>query len=637
MLAFPLRRHSRRLVTALLLVVLSTLAVAPGAASASPRAAAAKARAAVARLNHASKVQRAADHRLVVAAHALKSCRRRHAAACTAQRRAVQSAGVRLHRAQRRLNTVARRQARRARSGATVSAPTIAVSGQKLSWNAASNVSRYVFVRKVPGQADQYSLVSGTSTTPPAVPGKTVRYSVRADASGSAWSKEVSIAYPAIQVTAAPAPAPAPTPAPSEPAPAPAPAPTPAPTPSVDLLAAPALTLSGSSLAWNSVGGVATYVLVRRISGEADQYTVVAGTSTTPAAVAGKTAHYSVRTAIDGSAWSPEVSISYPAAPAPAPTPAATPAPVNGTFQMGLTAGTAHQYELSYLKATGARTARIDFDINKSASSMASDIEAYAKAGIRPVLLATFYGRVPSTTEAQNLATWAAAYGPGGTFWQGKSYPTSVMPNEIEFGNETSYSYQFSDNSMSTYAARAQSYAQRAKDAAVAITAANKNVGLLAIGDNAVNQSAWMTNMLKAVPNLADLVNGWTIHPYGPTWATRIDSTINSAKAGGARDLPIWVTEWGLSTDNGNCLSDNYGFDKCLTYDQAASTLHSALAGMQSRYGSRLGAFFLYQAHDQYAPGTRTGREAYFGATQSNGAAKGAYTAEVKSELAANS
>jgi hypothetical protein len=627
MLAFPLRRPSRRLVTALLVVVMSMVAVAPGAALASPKARAAKARAAVARLNHASHVQRAADHRLVVKARALKACQRRRAGACTAKRRGVQAAGARLHRAQRRLNRIARRQARRARSGATVPAPTIVINGQKVGWNAVSNVNRYVFVRKVPGQADQYSVVKGTSTTPPPVPGKTVRYSVRADASGSAWSSEASISYPAIQVAAAEAPTPTTAPAPDL---------APAPAPIIDLLAAPALTLSGSSLAWNSVGGFATYVLVRRISGEVDQYTVVAGTSTTPAAVPGKTAHYSVRTAIDGSAWSTGVSISYPAAAPAAPTPASPPTPVSGSFQMGLTAGTAHQYELSYLKATGAHTARIDFDINKSASSMASDIEAYAKAGVRPVLLATFYGRVPSTTEAQNLATWAAAYGPGGTFWQGKNYPTSVMPTEIEFGNETSYSYQFSDNSMSTYAARAQAYAQRAKDAAVAITAANRNVGLLAIGDNAVNQSAWMTNMLKAVPNLADLVNGWTIHPYGPTWATRIDSTINSAKAGGARDLPIWITEWGLSTDNGNCLSDNYGFDKCLTYDQAASTLHSALAGMQSRYGNRLGAFFLYQAHDQYAPGTRTGREAYFGATQSSGAAKGAYTAEVESELATN-
>src|SRR5215218_642922 len=636
MLAFPLRQSTRWLVTALLLVVLSMLAVAPGGALASSKGKAAKAKAAVARLNHASRVQRAADHRLVVKARTLKACQRRRAGACTAQRRAVQSAGVRLHRAQRRLNRVARRQARRARSGATVSAPTITVSGQKLSWSAASNVSRYVFVRKVPGQADQYSVVKGTSTTPPPVPGQTVRYSVRADASGSAWANEASISYPAIKVEAAPAPveaAPAPAPAPT-----PAPAPEPAPAPTIDLLAAPALTGSGNSLAWNSVGGFATYVLARRISGQADQYTVVAATSTTPAAVPGKTAYYSVRTAIDGSAWSSTVSISYPAesAPAPAPTPAPAPAPVNGTFQMGLTAGTAHQYEISYLKSMGARTARIDFDINKSASSMASDIEAYAKAGIRPVLLATFYGRVPSTTEAQNLATWAAAYGPGGSFWAGKNYPTSVMPTEIEFGNETSYSYQWSDNSMGTYAARAQGYAQRAKDAAVAITAANRDVGLLAIGDNAVNQQSWMTNMLKAVPNLADLVKGWTIHPYGPTWATRIDSTINSAKAGGARDLPIWITEWGLSTDNGRCLSDNYGFEKCMTYDAAASTVNSTLAGMQSRYGSRLGAFYLYQAHDQYASGTRTGREAYFGATQSNGAAKGAFTAEIKSELAAN-
>ena len=624
MLALPLRQPSRWLVTALLFVVLSTLAVAPSAALASPHAkAAAKARAAVALLNHVSRVQRAADHRLVVKARALKNCRR-HGGDCTAERRAVQSAGVRLHRAQRRLNRVARGQARRARTGATVSAPTITVNGQKLSWNAVSNVGRYVFVRKVPGQADQYSLVKGTSTTPPAVPGQTVRYSLRADASGSAWAKEVSITYAPVEV--------APAPAPSEPAPT---EPAPAPTPSVNLLAAPALTATGSTLAWNQVATVTTYVLVRRISGEADQYTAVSGTSTTPAAVPGKTVRYSVRTAIDGSAWSPEVSITYPAPAAQDPAPS-QPAPIDGDFQMGLVGGTAHTYEISFLKAAGARTARIDFAIGTSASKMATDIEAFAKAGIRPVLLATFYGRVPSTSEAQNLATWAAAYGPGGTFWQGKSYPTSVMPTEIEFGNETSYSYQWSDNSMGTYAARAQSYAQRAKDAAVAITAANPNVGLLAIGDNAVNQSSWMTNMLKAVPNLADLVNGWTIHPYGPNWATRIDSTINSAKAGGARDLPIWVTEWGLSTDNGRCLSDNYGFNKCMSYDEAASTLHSALAGMQSRYGKRLGAFFLYQAHDQYATGTQTGREAYFGATQSNGAAKGAFTAEIKSELAAN-
>jgi len=623
MLALPQRRTLRRLAAALLIAVLGTLAVASGA-SAAPKGKAAKARAAVARLNHAAKIQRAADHRLVVKARRLKACQRRHAGACTAQRRAVQSAGVRLHRAQRRLNRLARRQARRARTGATVSAPTIRVDGQKLSWNAVSNVNRYVLVRKVPGMADQYSLVKGTSTTPPAVPGKTVRYSVRADAKGSAWAVEVSITYPAVEPTAASAPAPAPAP---EPAPS---------TPSVDLLAAPALTASGTALAWNQVGTVTTYVLVRRIDGQADQYTAVSGTTITPAPVAGKTARYSVRTAIDGSAWSPEVAISYPADPAPAPAPAPAPTPSSGGFQLGLVAGSAATYELPFLQGLGARTARLVWNIGTPASSLASAMDAYARAGVRPILLATFYGRNATSAEAASLATWAAAYGPGGTFWAGKNYPAGTGVKEIEFGNETSYSYQFSDNSLSTYAARAQTYAQRAKEAAIAIKAANPDVGLLAIGDNAVNQSAWMVNMLRAVPDLDDYVDGWTIHPYGPNWATRIDSTINSARTAGARDLPVWVTEWGLSTDNGTCLSDNYGFDKCMTYDTAATTLRATISGMKSRYGNRLGAFFLYQAHDQYASGTQTGREAYFGAQQSNGAPKGAYTTEVRSQLATN-
>jgi hypothetical protein len=142
--------------------------------------------------------------------------------------------------------------------------------------------------------------------------------------------------------------------------------------------------------------------------------------------------------------------------------------------------------------------------------------------------------------------------------------------------------------------------------------------------------------MFRAVPNLGDLAAGWTIHPYGPNWATRIDSTINSTRTAGSRDLPIWVTEWGLSSDNGRCLSDNYGFNKCMTYGEAATTLHSVLSGMKSRYGSRFDGFYLYQAHDQRASGTSTGREAYFGALQSNGAAKGAYTTEVKGDLAVN-
>ncbi len=621
MLALPQRRSLRRLVAALLVATISTLAMA-AVASAAPKGKVAKARAAVARLNHAAQVQRAADHRLVVKARRLKACQRRHAGACKARPRQVQSAGVRLHRAQRRLNRVARRQARRARTGATVSAPTITVSGRKLSWNPVSNVNRYVFVRKVPGMADQYSVIKGTSTAPPVVPGKTVRYSVRAYTRGSAWAREVSITYPAVEPTAQPAPSTTPT-------------------PSVDLLAAPALVASGTTLAWNQVGTVTTYVLVRRITGTADKYTAVSGTTVTPAPVAGKTARYSVRTAIEGSAWSPAVSITYPAdpAPAPAPSPSTTspsPSPIGG-FQMGLVSGSVPLYQLPWLKQLGTRTARMEFRIGTSAASMAPIMEEYAKAGIRPLLLASFYGRLPTSAEVQSLASWAAAYGPGGTFWQGKRYATTPGVTSIELGNETSYSYQFPDYSLGTYSGRAQTYAQRAKEAAIAIRSANPNVGLLAIGDNAVNQDAWVVNMFRAVPDLGSYVSGWTIHPYGPNWAARMDSTVNSTKRAGSPDLPIYITEWGLATDNGRCLDDNYGFDKCMTYDEAATTLRATLAGMHSRYGRRLGAFYLYQANDQNATGTSSSREKYFGALQQLGATKGAYTAEVMANLAAPS
>ncbi len=496
----------------------------------------------------------------------------------------------------------------------TLAAPALTAVGTTLSWTPTVLVGSYVFVRKVPGQADQYSIVSGTSLVPPAVPGQTVNYSVRTNVSGSSWAPEVSIAYPA-----------APTP------------------PTTDVLAAPRLAVSGAAVTWTATATVNSYVFVRKVPGLADQYSLVSGTSIAPPAVPGQTVNYSVRTNVSGSSWAPEVSIAYPAAPTtptPPPTttppPPSTPQPVDGTFQMGVVAGSALSYELPFVKQLGAHTARMEFSADTSASSMASTIDAYAKAGIRPMLLATFPAGMPTSAEAQNVGTWAAAYGPGGSFWAGKTYPANTAVTDIEFGNETSYSYQFSDNSLATYSSRAQTYALRAADAANAIRAANPNVGLLAQGDDAVNGTAWMTSMLKAVPNLADLAAGWTIHPYGPNWATRIDSTIDAAKAAGARDLPIFVTEWGLSTDNGRCLDDNYGFDTCMTYATAASTLHSALAGMESRYGSRLGAFFLYQAHDQYATGTQTGREAYFGALQSNGAAKGAYTTEVKADLAVN-
>ncbi|HZV74235.1 MAG TPA: hypothetical protein VFF79_11020, partial [Conexibacter sp.] len=133
-------------------------------------------------------------------------------------------------------------------------APTLSASGTTLSWTSAIPASSYVFVRKVPGQADQYSIVSGTSATPPAVPGATVRYGLRTNVGGSAWAPEVSITYPASP-----------------------PDPTPPPGPTVDPKTAPTLSVSDTTVRWNAVGSVSSYVFVRKVPGQADQYSIVSG------------------------------------------------------------------------------------------------------------------------------------------------------------------------------------------------------------------------------------------------------------------------------------------------------------------------------------------------------------------------
>lgn len=621
--------HARRGLTALLgaiCMLIFTAGAIATAADASPdhsaRVIATASRAIPHSLSVSAKRTTRADRRLVSNARKLKRClsvNRHHPKRCNAARHAVQRAGSQLASAETKLAKIARRGGKSntppngGAGMATQQAPQLTVSGQKLSWARVANVSSYVLVRKVPGQAEQFSVVTGTSVTPPPVPGVTVSYNVRTSIDGSAWSNEQTIAYPATSTS--------------------------------NTQSAPALSVSGQKLTWKPIANVSAYVLARKVPGQAVQYTEVSGTSVTPAAVPGVTVSYSVRTAVDGSAWSPEVKISYPAATLATPT-QPQPAPVSsGPFEMGVVAGSAIEYELPYIQELGAHTARMEFSINTPVSQMESIIGAYAQAGVRPLLLAGFEGRIPSTPEAQNLASWAAAFGPGGTFWQGKSYPASAAVTDIEFGNETSYSYQFAETSsasnwyaLPSYAARAQNYALRFKDAETAIQASNPNVGLLAQADDGGSGTpTWVNNMFAAVPDLASRVAGWTVHPYGPQWEATINRLVSSTKAAGAPStIPIYATEFGISSDNGRCLQENFGFNKCMTYSEAASTLESSISAMRAKYGSRLRDVYLFQARDQQPTGSSTEREGYCGALQTNQATKGAYTTTVENLLSSN-
>lgn len=614
------------LLTALCMLILATGATTAAGASSnrSARVIATASRAVPRTLSVSAKHTIRADRRLVSDARKLKHClsvHRHHPKRCRSARHSVQQAGSQLASAETKLAKIARRGGKTNAPGnsdnsggtATQQAPHLTVSGQKLSWARIAGINSYVLVRKVPGLAEQFSVVTGTSVTPPPVPGVTVVYSVRTSIDGSAWSNEQSIAYPATSTS--------------------------------DRQSAPALSVSGQKLTWQSVANVSTYVLATKVPGQTVQYTEVSGTSVTPAAVPGVTVGYSVRTAVDGSAWSPEVKISYPAAPAATST-QPQPAPVSsGPFEMGVVAGSAIEYELPYITELGAHTARMEFSINTPVSQMESIIGAYAQAGVRPLLLAGFEGRIPSTSEAQNLASWAAAFGPGGTFWQGKSYPAGAAVTDIEFGNETSYSYQFAETSsasnwyaLPSYIERAKNYALRFKDAVTAIQAVNPNVGLLAQADDGGSGTpTWVNSMFAAVPNLASLVAGWTVHPYGPQWEATINRLVSSTKAVGAPStIPIYATEFGISSDNGRCLEENFGFNKCMSYGEAASTLESNIAAMRAKYGGRLRGVYLFQARDQQPTGTSTEREGYCGALQSNQATKGAYTTAVENLLSSN-
>jgi hypothetical protein len=308
-------------------------------------------------------------------------------------------------------------------------------------------------------------------------------------------------------------------------------------------------------------------------------------------------------------------------------------APGVGTFTPGLVASGA---DASAIKWLGADVVRVEFDIGTPVSQMRQSIGAITGAGARPLLLAGFQGRMPSVAEAQNLASWAAEFGPGGRFWAGRS-DGGLAVHQIEFGNETSYGYQYGDGyGDSSYASRAELYATRFAQAHSAIAMTNRSVGLLAQADDGGSGSAnWVNHMFDAVPNLGTMVDGWTVHPYGPRdrWQPKINRLIMQTSARGASSrIPIDVTEWGISSDNGASLSDNYGWPVNTTYTQAASALHDSVAAMRldPAIGARLRLFIIYAAHDLGTPRSSGDRERYFGVLQANLAEKGAYTAEVR-------
>jgi hypothetical protein len=305
-------------------------------------------------------------------------------------------------------------------------------------------------------------------------------------------------------------------------------------------------------------------------------------------------------------------------------------------FRPGLVGTADHGRSALAAGRLGADVVRVEFDVKTPASALRASIAALAGQGAQALLLAGFEGRMPTEAEARNLAGWAAEFGPGGSFWNGRS-DGQLAVRQIEFGNETSYSWQYGDSwADQSYKDRAKLYAARLAQARAAIVATGRPVGLLAQADDGgTGSAAWVDSMFAAVPNLAQLVDGWSVHPYGPrdSWEPKLRRLIAQTAARGAPGtIPIDITEYGLSTNNGLPLTDNYGWPVDLTFTQAAGDLASTVAGMRAdpAIGPRLRLFMLYAAYDLNASLGPNARERFFGALNEGLGDKGAYSAAVR-------
>jgi hypothetical protein len=311
--------------------------------------------------------------------------------------------------------------------------------------------------------------------------------------------------------------------------------------------------------------------------------------------------------------------------------PEPVPPPTTGAFQPGLVSGPNMTLDLQGSLQLGAKLVRIEFPIATVPAEMESVIGGYAAKGVRVAPQVGFRGTLPTPTQAAKLAAWAQVFGPGGTFWAthpGGQYAVQT----IEFGNETSYGYQYGDGAGSaSYRERAENYARRFKESAQAIAATGIPVGLLAQEDDWTGD--WINAMYAAVPDLTKYVAGWTIHPYHH-WRTRMEALLAQTAAHGDTTIPVDVTEFGLPSDNGRCLEANEEYNPCMSYSEAASILRSTVSEMRRMMGSRLDMFMLYQIRDQALTGVGTNDEMFYGALQHELQPKGEYTAAAKALLA---
>ncbi len=170
--------------------------------------------------------------------------------------------------------------------------PVITVSGAQLRWEAVDPTGEYLLMRTLPGGEPEYALVKGTRAVPPQILGETVGYRVK-PVTGVAWSAEVPISYSLVPFELGGALSPLSEASFVEKA-----------------ESRPIASVVGEALQWEAVDPTGAYLIRRTLQGQEPEYALVKTARVKPPAIPGATVGYRVK-AVTGSAWSPEVSISY--------------------------------------------------------------------------------------------------------------------------------------------------------------------------------------------------------------------------------------------------------------------------------------------------------------------------------------
>jgi hypothetical protein len=372
------------------------------------------------------------------------------------------------------------------------------VSGYTLSWNAIPGVSSYVLVRKVSGQADQYSVVNATSITPPAVPGATVRYSVRTNVSGSYWAKQVSIAYPPEATS-------------------------PAPTESTSTSGEGTTTSAGESIPTPSPA-------------PEPGSTTEPGGSKEPTSTGGSTEAFVKGIDTNMQGW-------------------------------GASAGSQIASEMSTLGVNWVREdlSWSDVESQKGVFNWTSFDQVVAEAKTYGITILPIVGYAPSWATPGDAADYAAfvkaavaRYGPG----------SSANLRWWELWNEPYFAYAWSGKTPEPKA-----YARDALAAAEAAKGVSPTVKLLLAADYQDSaqtgstswETSWIDDMFSAAPTIGKWIDGVSVHPYGDdpslplaqigswkdtfgNWAFQRIDTIRSKFLAHGVEVPFWITEAGWST-----------------------------------------------------------------------------------------